>query len=493
MQAQTPRRVSFQQKVPSVKSSVDALDLAHPKKTKASSTTVEPRHDETKLKNLIIDFTDFEAVDQGAGKEGASSQAARYMKIGEKGYRLKRNENRPNVTFHEVFAARLLNTMGFANAPSTSFVSDAAGKPDRNANDVWIASPQVSGFKDLGSFLAESGKKYVSEDQKDAYQKHLDAYHRSHIDAKNLLEGEGPIAKQMSGYKKGGVEKLDDAQHAELQPLRDHYRAALQAQEQMLDLLPPSFHDELLRSFYTSEIVGNWDFLNHDRANTGFAIDKGTAKAHTVDFGNSGPIGFGGKTKPESLTAANQPARIDDPYLQKITNRNQLTWYIQGKLHKPDVEMTAVSRTFGAVGQLPRSSVSAHLLAPVIVQERERGPEDKGGLHAAPSQALEVAWQLKNLPPDIIGQFANTFFEQGRNHKDPAIKELFSLKITGYADGNALAREYQSRVNQIVSRAEQGGQLLRWVERNPERAAEISRQASKQSSGDEQLAVTDTR
>jgi hypothetical protein len=457
----------FRQKVPSQQSRVAPHDLAYRGQSAAAASGDVCGAIEARLGALIIDRDSLNEVDDRSEKEGASTQAAQYMTDREGNrYRLKCNADRPNVTFHEVFAAQMLNVMGFSGVPAARFVSDYTDKEDRSAGEVWIASPQVEGFTDLGPFLVGSGKQYVSENQKTAYQQHLDAYHAAQGRARQILSGEGPAAQLMKGYRKGGVSELDETQHAALQPLRDEYRAGLQAQERMLALLPPQFHDALLRAFYTSEVVGNWDFLNHDRANTGFSIQGGMVRSHTVDFGNSGPIGFGGKTKPASIATARQPARKDDPYLRATT-------YPHETLSMADVETRAVSRTYGAVGQIPRSAVSAHILAPAIVQERERNSVDEP-IDTAPPQALEVAWHLKSLPSVLVRQFAAAFFDKGSNHADPAIRALFSPQTTGFANSEALAEEYEARVKDIVDRAQKGGQLRRWVTRNPDLAAEIS-------------------
>jgi hypothetical protein len=398
-------------KIPPPKSSLVPLDLALPRPSMAWDSGVEAAGIDIKLDRLIIDSADLKPVSESGAQEGASTQAARYM-IDREGnrYRLKCNANRPGVTFHEVFAAQMLNAMGFSCAPAASFVSDSARKLGPEASDVWVASPQVPDFKDLGAFLVKSGKEHVPPEQRSVYEQHLGSYNKACNEAQRLL-AKGPAAELMKGYRKGGVDELDARQHTVLQPLRDCYRNALQAQERMWSLLPPSFHDELLRAFYTSEIVGNWDFLNHDRANTGFAIEDGAVKAYTVDFGNSGPIGFGGKGKRDSLVAANQPARKDDPYL-RIPDGVLPGGYMQSNLNDADIDTQAVSHTFGAAGQIPRSAVSAHMLAPVIVQERGRSAGDEP-LGTAPAQALEIAWHLASLPKNLIRQFAGAFFRTG--------------------------------------------------------------------------------
>jgi hypothetical protein len=448
-----------------------ALDLAMPKPSVATrpnggSADVRPG-------KFILNLKDLQPVDASGAKEGASTQAAHYRADADGNrYRLKFNANRPNVTFHEIFASQLLNAIGFSCAPKAALVGHSVGKLGAGPNDVWIASPELKGFEDVGRFLIESGAKHVAHSLEGAYRKHV----ARHSEA--LAEADAQLARPavkalMDGYKKGGVDTLTAGQHADLQPLRDSYRHALQAQDKMFDLLPPAFRRELLSACYASEIVGNWDFMNHERANTGFTVkEDGTVRAHTVDFGNSGPIGFGGKLKSESLAAARQPARIDDPHLH-VPGPLAPAGYAQDNLDERDVQFETVSPTFGLVGQLPRSAVLAPFLAPILHQERDSDPS--GALsRAAPDEALEVAWHLSKLPSGSVSQFAKTMFEQGKAHADGAIAQLFSSATTAFRDSDALAQAYQQRIDGIIDRAMRGDQLQRWASRNPEQATRIA-------------------
>jgi hypothetical protein len=238
----------------------------------------------------------------------------------------------------------------------------------------------------------------------------------------------------------------------------------------------------LLHAFYTSEIIGNWDVMNHERANTGFTVENGEVRAHTVDYGNSGPIGFGGKFKEESGAAANQAARIDEPYSQ-VPDALAPSGYRQDNLGtrgspesrfgKRDLSFTTVSDSFGQIGQIPRTAVLGHMLAPALAAELGRGIPGEPRA-TAPDAALEVAWQLTQLPRGHIKQFAAQMYAQGQAHPDSAVRKLFSPETTGFADSDALADAYQQRIDGIVARAMQDGQLQRWAERNPERAAQIT-------------------
>lgn len=397
--------------------------------------------------------------------EGSSTCAAHYRADADgRHYRLKLNAGRPGVSFHEVFASQLLNAIGFSCAPRAALVSHSAGTMGAGPGDIWIASQALEGFEDAGVFLTRSGVEHVDPSLKDRYRAHAARCRDATREAASLLETPA-VRSLVEGWPKGGVDRLTARQHATLQPLRDCYRRALQAQDRMFELLPPAFGRELLRAFYVCEIVANWDFMNHARANTGFTVKNGIVRAHTVDFGNSGPIGFGGQSKAASLAAARLPARIDDPYLRE-PGPDASAGAARPLLWQEDMRFEAVSRTFGVVGQLPRSAAFARFLAPVIRAERESG--------AAPDEALEVAWHLSRLPRDCIHRFARAMFAQGRAHPDAAIARLFFPGVTPFDDADALARAYQRRVDGIVERAMHGGQLQRWAARHPEQAARIA-------------------
>jgi len=451
---------------------ISALDLA----LAATSAAIGPRSSadtEIKLDKLFFTAAELTAVQAPGTSEGASTQAAHYRADNEGNrYRLKFNKDRPQVTFCDVFVPRFLESIGFPDEPAAAFVCDPHNQLGKGAGAVWIASPELPGFKDVGAFLVESGIHHVEPDLRAAYTQHLDNHTRQ-MEQVQALIAQPEIKALLERYPKGGFDQLDESEHTLLQPLRDCYLKALQAQDKMLPLLPPVFSRLLLRKFYMNEIIGNWDFENHDRANTGYTVNNGTVRVHTVDFGNSGPIGYGGKFKHESGKSAMQPARVDEP-AARIPNKLMPSGYGQSNFFlEQDLHFETVSRTFGGLGQLPRSSVLGGLLAPVIVAEREHDPSD-GRPHTAPDEALEIAWHLTQLPPDRGARFTEQMFEQGLNHPDYAIRRLFSKKYTGYPDGAALAHAYQQRIDGIIARAQEGGQLERWAARNPERAAEIS-------------------
>lgn len=448
-----------------LRASLDALHLnMTPSHPAGLRTHVLPALDKV-LEGMVIDGRTLTRTGAGGAVEGASSQAADHS-LGPDGqhYRVKHNAGRAAVTFHEVFAGRLSEALGFNHAPRASLI---AHRPDSNgrAEGVRIASSLVVGFRDLGQFLQRDGLSHVPANLKQAYATRL-AEHQAAQGAVQAALAEPDVKALLQKHPKGGFSKLGPAEHRTMQALRDAHRRALQAEDQMLELLPSEFRSQLLHAFYASEVLGNWDFMNHERANTGFAFENGKPRCFTVDYGNSGPIGFGGRRTEDSLACANEPARIDDPYAGAV-ERSGAQPYMQGLLRAEDVANTAVSKTFSSLGQLPRSTVFADLLGATVVAEREHAD---GLKRRPPDEALEVAWRLQHLPADTVKNFARAFYAQGEKSDDPAIRELFESRTTGFAGPDALAAMYQSRIDAIVARANQDGVLASWAQRNPERA-----------------------
>ena len=454
--------------MPSKHTGLEALDLAIELRGRPPAC----RPTEMMLPGLVVDAEALTS-DEAFSAEGASSQKSFYATHADgTRFRLKYNEDRPGITVHEIIAANLLNAIGFTQAPKTALVSDAGGKfgsPDM----VRIASPKLPGFKDLGLFLVglggigdkakeAKGIDYVAADDVAAYKAHLRTYHKT-LRTIEKRKADDPALAALC--RKGHYDKLTPAQHALLQPLRDLHRKALQEQEKMFDLLPDAFRHELLLAFYTAEIVASWDFFNHDRANSGYAFDGNAISGHTVDHGNSGPNGFNGRRKADSLASANLPARTDDPYAKKDGS------YPQNRLQAADTDLTRISPSFANMG-LPRSPVMAFLLKPTILAERSR--ETPGAaVFPLPNEALEVAWRLQQLPRHYVQGVVAAIYAQGRSHADPAVRRLFDPGTTGYAGPEALADDYQQRIDALVARAEAGGRLARWADRHRERAVRV--------------------
>jgi hypothetical protein len=390
--------------------------------------------------------------------EGASTQRSSFFRDVASGgiYRLKLNQNRPANTLHEVFCAHLIAAMGFECAPRTLFIAEGSD----DANNVRIGSPLVEGFLDLGEFLLERGVDHVpSAAEQDRYQQFLRAYAQEQETIKGHV---ARLHDLLSAYPKGGYDRLSPAEHGRLQPLRDAYRRQIERQQGMLDLLPTPFHQTLRHAFYVSEIVGNWDFLNHDFANTGFVVGAKGVRVHTVDFGNAGAMGFGGLSKQANGRHPNVPARIDDPY-GRIPG-GVIGYQPQLHADKECAPLGVRPLTFGAIGQIPRSMVFAHLHADVVSGEREAS-----GQHP-PAEALAIAYRLKFLDHDFSRQFITRFFETVRANPDRAIRALADCAHVSEAE---LIRGLEGRIRDIVQRAQAHGELARWERKHPEVAIAI--------------------
>jgi hypothetical protein len=356
-------------------------------------------------------------------------------------YRLKRNPpERLLNTFHEVMSARLLHTVGLPVSPPTSWVLGPCGA-------IWIASPVVKGAKDLGLFLIEEGGKHVGLSQKIKYQHLLSQYEHCKVET-NALRESPSMQGVLGAYQKGAFNRITDAHHQVLQPLRDHERQLLQLQDKMFALLPPKFHSALLSAAFASEVVGEWDFLNHARFNTVVAVDKhGEVNVQTVDRGVSGLVGFSGKLKSDNDQEVRVPALVDDPYAghQKSALQSHSPY---GSIDRRmgDLDFTQVPRSFGQIGALPRAGPMAFLFKQTIIAERE-------GLAPAPQEALEVAKQLKSINPALIFNCVQQAYDDAQKHQHVALKNLFSPAGTGVSDAEELAALYQARINAIIARS----------------------------------------
>lgn len=443
-------------------------------------------HAPVRLGRLVRTIADFTADPKYKRSEGASTQEAHYLRDNATGtlYRFKLNEKRPRNTFSDVVMPQLMvHAYGFDDVPLPILVVDNDNRLGKGNDEVWVASPMIPGFKDWGPFLVESGADHVEPHARDAYAGHL----RDHADASRNaqeLRKTPDIARLMERFPKGGFDKLDQSEHETLQPLRNQSRHARQSEDRMLERLPDEFSRALSSAFYQGEVPGNWDLANHERANTGFVIDDEGVHAPTVDWGNTGPVaGFGGKLKRDSQHAANQPARVDEPYA-RVPDALTPSGYMQDSLRKDDLKYEEPSETFAALGRTPRATVLAGLQRPVIESERDHEPTSKTR-HGAPDAALAVAWQLSRAPGTRVERVVEQIFAQGTDEKLPAsVTQLFSEKTTGYPNAAAFANAQNDRTKALIARAKEGRQLERWVEKNPERAAEITQRAARAMQGE---------
>jgi len=431
------------------------------------------------LESFVHTSDEYTEIPGSRRREGASTQKARVMQDANgNAYRCKFNpKNRPRNTFADVVTPRIWHACGFA-VPSPVLIVDTDNRMGEGADALWVGSPLVEGFKDLGRFLVESGADIVKGTPAHvSYLEHLDVYHAARRTVERLLSTKS-ISDLLRTFGKGGFDKLTLSQHETLQPLRNQLRRALQSQDRMLGLLPGKFHHALSYAFYLGEAAGNWDLLNHERWNTGFVVDAdGSVRAVSVDWGNTGPsAGFGGRLKRDSLDLARMPARIEDPFA-RIPDELVPSGYMASFLRDEDLDYETVSRTFGALG-MPRASVAAVLQRDVIERERELEPSARTR-HGAPDAALEVAWHLSLLPPGRIERVIEQIFAQGTDDQVPdPVRQLFSEEMTGFSGAPAFATHELKRIDALIARANEGGQLKRWVQHHPVRAAEIQQRVA---------------
>lgn len=417
----------------------------------------------------IQPLDDFRIV--GAAASAAATQDA-FWATGpdERVYRLKRYPpERAGNTCHEFLSAYILHALGLPYSPQLLLAS-APAAAGAAAGELWLASPLIAGSKDVGPFLVEDGLAHVAPEYAAAYARELGRHGRAAAAA--AAERQRPeVQALLQRYPKGGFAALTLPQHELLQPLRRHERAALRCQDRMLELLPPGYRSALRYAFYASEVVGEWDFWNHRRYNTVIGLDGrgGQPRASTVDRGVSGLIGFGGRFKRDSLAAANQPARIDDPYAEVPTPRCP-GGYRPANVVPADLDFTRVAPSFGLIGAIPRGAVSAPLLREVVRNERELQGDRAGPGLRPPDEALEIAARLAALPPGHLRQHLEALFAIAAAHPDAAVRRLFTPAVSGVSGAVELARLYEARLRAIVARAERNGELARWRQRRRNRA-----------------------
>ena len=398
---------------------------------------------------LIIPMSKFKREGDIAIESATQEAFWAQNQAGEK-YRIKQNPpTRMMNTFHEVVSARVLNVIGFSCSPCTSWVPDHSGK-------IWVASPVVEGM-DVGKFLLENGLKHCDQKSAKKYQNLVKSYEENErfIDT---LKSTPAVERLLAKYPKGGVTELTDKDHEILQPLRDAYRENLKLQEKMYDFLPRPIKSELAKSLYMSEIVGEWDFLNHSLYNTLISAKDKDVSVRVVDRGVSGLVGFGGLPKRDNSELAMHPARIDDPYLKGGTSSIYPHHSIDARLG--DLDLTRPSKTNGLIGSIPRSSVYAFVLKDVVKNEAD-------GYKSSPAEFLDVALHLKHLDDGVIQDFFNDLAIHLENHSSPEIRKLASPEVTGVSNIRDLGFIYTQRISLLIERANQNNELDRWERSNP--------------------------
>ena len=415
---------------------------------------------------------------EGSGA-ACSHEAAHMIDGAGNHYRVKSNKYGGAATTQEVLSASVLSLLGFPHTPEARLVTgfqDAAAEPK-----LRIASKMIPGFRDWGVFLERDAAAFFPEvsEARAAYEAALAKFNSAEADKHRLLQDNPAMSVALSRDAKRALKTVagSDQWLEPLRQYRDARFAQARAQDTMLSLLPESFKDALVRAFYVSEVVANWDFVNHERANTGWVIPEGASLnemsgplvAVSVDFGNSGLNGFKGQDKAGSAHEMARAARFDDPYqaFEKLKLRS-----ISGS-----ASFENISASFGMVGFLPRSSVYAKLLESVIADEA------RSGSPCPPAAAIEVAYRLSRLPHGTIAKHVDAFFDAGSQHPQQWIRDIFQ------AD-HGMGEVWQRRCDAILQRVPE--QVMgSWLERNGARAVEIRRElrAGLEASGQRDLHV----
>lgn len=187
----------------------------------------------------------------------------------------------------ELEAAHVYNLTGMV-APKTKFlIHKEYPKRDNGAPQLLIASPMITGYSDLGDFFVSPvvnkfirhQSLYVKREVRDLQQQIL----RINEKSKDVITAEDKTKR-------------------------------LNLMKRIYSYLPDYFHQEIEKAFGASKLVANWDFANLSLNNIGcrWTLDGNNVvkfESAFVDFGNSGPIGFGGNVKGKSFTRANTEAK----------------------------------------------------------------------------------------------------------------------------------------------------------------------------------------
>jgi hypothetical protein len=155
--------------------------------------------------------------------------------------------------------------------------------------DVYVASPMITGYYDLGNFLIDETviTAFIDDEEK------LEIWRLEKAKIDEITR------KSTRGESIDGADKI----------------ARIKATGKIYNLLPQYVHNEIEKSFAAGKFIGNWDFANFNLNNIGvkFTFDRerkvASFESVFVDFGNSGRSGFGGEGKKQSEHRANSEAK----------------------------------------------------------------------------------------------------------------------------------------------------------------------------------------
>ena len=236
---------------------------------------------------------------------------------------------------HTLFGINFQNRREFGALQTLK--SDYSDNKKMGIPQYFVASPMTKKpFYDLGNFLIDTARHIIPEEFRIAKDEKGEILPMSEFDNYHLDSRYGKL--RTKSINTNGNKAEDKIKRRNV--LFEIY-----------DLLPQEIKNKFDVTYYNSQWIANWDFLNFSLYNTGFTYDSSAQNLDDqfiptiVDFGNCGPTGFGGLYKEESLFRANMPAK---PQPENTKNRGPSLDY--------DPE---VPHTYGIDGQ-PSTIVSLH-------------------------------------------------------------------------------------------------------------------------------------
>ncbi len=258
----------------------------------------------------------------------------------------------------EILSSHLYRALGLEAPDSRAAVCEEyiEGK----IPDVYVASPLISGYYDLGDFLVD--------------EKIISAF---------LKEEDLPKWRDQVAIIKGINSKVNpESEETERQPLtaEDKLRK-LKALAAIYKMMPGYVHREVQKSFIASKFIGNWDFANMNLNNIGvkftFNSERKVVEFSSVfvDFGNSGTIGFKGRYKENSLDHANTEAK---PYQEGSMDYDPALSFNEAEINLIRKKLKLLSEQNSQL-QTPQTSLSEAIssLSKDLVQDSELTEPEK--------------------------------------------------------------------------------------------------------------------
>lgn len=322
-----------------------------------------------------------------------------------------------------------------------------------------VASPLIPGFSDLGQCLLNRDVMLPVITQQwgaggaENYAASLTAHAKA-------VQWENDLNSRQS---------IDLDENHPITVLKQKARGAqLDAMCSIYRQLPERLRNETMKAYCASRLIGNWDFVNYAWYNVGFHdLTKRPEewRTATVDFGNSGTMGFGGLQKPESGRSANERARLTDPRKPcpiRVEDR-QFNGAVGG------------SRT--GIGSIPRSRPIVPLIRSLIEAETRiaacSGDASRIPTHevGAISAALEVAFRLTLIPDAAFHVVAARNWPDGsmpfpRGDADSLHLSAHDLAVIMIQRRNALVKQFAPR------------EIAEWQRRNTVKSIEALEEVS---------------